>query len=105
MVYYVELEKNRFDDSFGYSIINSLESEGKDIALPSLLLQPFVENAIWHGLLPSNKATKMLSITVEQTEDGVQVAIDDTGVGRRSEERRVGKECVSKCRSRWSPDQ
>lgn len=82
MVYYIELEKNRFDDSFTYTIINSLESEGKDISLPSLLLQPFVENAIWHGLLPSNRATKMLSISVEQSGDSVQVAIDDTGVGR-----------------------
>ncbi|HWK99270.1 MAG TPA: histidine kinase, partial [Parapedobacter sp.] len=82
MVYYIELEKNRFDDSFCYSIINSLKSEGKDISLPSLLLQPFVENAIWHGLLPSNKATKMLTITVKQTEGNVQVVIDDTGVGR-----------------------
>jgi len=82
MTYYIELEKNRFDDSFAYTIMNSLESEGKDVSLPSLLLQPFVENAIWHGLLPSNKATKLLSITVEQTKNGVQIAIDDTGVGR-----------------------
>lgn len=82
MVYYIDLEKNRFDNSFSYSITNALDTAGKDIPLPSLLLQPFVENAIWHGLLPSEKAIKMLAIIVEQTEDGVQVSIDDTGVGR-----------------------
>src|SRR5690606_35943905 len=82
MVYYLELEKNRFDNSFCYTITNELDSVSRDILLPSLLLQPFVENAIWHGLLPSNKPIKMLAIIVEQTEEGVRISIDDTGVGR-----------------------
>src|SRR5690606_6836118 len=37
MVYYLELEKNRFDNSFCYTITNELESAGRDILLPSLL--------------------------------------------------------------------
>jgi tetratricopeptide (TPR) repeat protein len=82
MVYYLDLEKNRFDNSFCYSIVNLLETEGKDIFMPSLLLQPFVENAIWHGLLPSERESKMLSIIVEHIEDTVKISIDDTGVGR-----------------------
>ncbi|RAV29556.1 hypothetical protein DN748_08675 [Sinomicrobium soli] len=80
--YYIELEKNRFDDSFSYTIDNPLEEQGEQICLPSLLLQPFVENAIWHGLLPGNKEVKILSIAVEGTEYETKIRIDDTGVGR-----------------------
>ena len=79
---YVDLEKKRFDDSFYYTIVNPLDTELGDIFLPSLLLLPFVENAIWHGLLPSNKTANILSIIIEKTDNSVRICIDDTGVGR-----------------------
>src|SRR3546814_9064578 len=44
-----------------------------------------------------------LRIRVEYDKDQRTITISDNGIGMRSEERRVGKECVSTCRSRWSP--
>lgn len=80
--YYVELEKNRFDDSFIYSIENHIGEQIQTISIPPMLLQPFVENAIWHGLLPSDSETKRLTISFENVTSGIRIAIDDTGVGR-----------------------
>src|SRR5690606_24995029 len=48
--------------------------------IPPLLLQPFVENAIWHGLQPSTKPEKILSIRFDTTEQ-LQITIEDNGVG------------------------
>src|SRR3546814_13964355 len=52
-----------------------------------------------------NHIRKAKLLTKSLNELGAQVAIEHFGIGSRSEERRVGKECVSTCRSRWSPDQ
>lgn len=81
--YYIKVEKVRFSNDFCFTIDNTLGELTSGVELPSLLLQPFVENAIWHGLLPSNKETKMLSIVIEQGQNSVNIRIDDTGVGRQ----------------------
>lgn len=83
ITYYLELEKNRFSSNFTYIIYNPFENELNKVYLPSLILQPFVENAIWHGLLPSKKETKCVSITVKKNNHIVEVHIDDNGLGRR----------------------
>lgn len=81
--YYIKVEKVRFSNDFCFTIDNNLGELTSGVELPSLLLQPFVENAIWHGLLPSNKETKMLSIVIEQGQNFINIRIDDTGVGRQ----------------------
>lgn len=79
---YLKLEKNRFDQDFSYHInIQSQEDLGH-IYLPPLLLQPFVENAIWHGLLPSRRDQKQLQIDIDRSNGTVEIIIDDNGVGR-----------------------
>lgn len=82
--YYLTLEENRFNDNFSFSIENKIEEEFKDIFLPTLLLQPFVENAIWHGLLPSENERKTVQIKVSSHKLGTLISIDDNGVGRRT---------------------
>lgn len=74
---YLELEKLRFTDDFKYVIIdNNIE----DVSIPPLLIQPFVENAIVHGLL--HKKGKKL-ITIEFTlSDQLNCKIYDNGIGR-----------------------
>ncbi|WP_143960855.1 tetratricopeptide repeat-containing sensor histidine kinase [Litoribacter populi] len=82
---YLQLEKNRFDDHFSYYLNHDglNKSELEDISIPPLLLQPFVENAIWHGLLKSDKPEKRVTIDINSTPKGYEVCIIDNGVGRR----------------------
>lgn len=80
--YYLKLEENRFNDDFSFHIENNLDKKKIDTQLPTLLLQPFVENAIWHGLLPSEKETKKVSVSFSNHPQGIQISIDDNGIGR-----------------------
>ena len=80
--YYLKLEENRFNDDFSFHIENNLDKDKTKTKLPTLLLQPFVENAIWHGLLPSEKETKKVSIVFSDHPQGIQINIDDNGIGR-----------------------
>lgn len=52
--------------------------------IPPLLLQPFVENAIWHGLLLSEQRDKKLSISICKTPDATEITIEDNGVGLKA---------------------
>ena len=79
---YLSLEKMRFEESFTYKIDieNSLEQE--NIYLPPMLLQPFVENAIKHGLL-HKKLDRKLLISFSKKDAQLRICIDDNGVGRK----------------------
>jgi len=79
---YLELEKARFDKNFSYSISTNLREDPTAIYIPSLMLQPFAENAVKHGLMHKN-GLKKLTISFEQTDEGIQVIIEDNGIGRK----------------------
>ena len=51
---YLSLELLRFDNSFSYNITIDEAIDPEEIEIPSMILQPFVENALIHGLLPKN---------------------------------------------------
>lgn len=76
---YLELEQLRFNQKFDFSITKSNDIED-DMALPPLLLQPFVENAIIHGLIPKKEMGK---ITVDFSLNGENLicTITDNGIG------------------------
>jgi ligand-binding sensor domain-containing protein len=78
---YLELEKARFDEGFTYQIdvidIDDLSS----IYVPSLMLQPFAENSVKHGLM-HKQGIKKVEIRFEKEGDGLHVVIDDNGIGR-----------------------
>lgn len=78
---YLKLEKNRFDDCFSYEIKNEMEQWEERDVIPALLLQPFVENAICHGLSPSRREEKCLQITAKSGAAHIQLLIEDNGVG------------------------
>lgn len=84
--HYLTLESNRFDGNFSYNILVNNEEKTKQVMVPPLLLQPYVENAILHGLLPSNKEKKELNIDVLFKNEGVKITIEDNGVGNANEE-------------------
>jgi hypothetical protein len=74
---YLSLEKLRFGKKFEYEIIFN---EERDIDVPSLLIQPFIENALHHGLM-HRKGFKKLSIKFELGEK-LKCVIIDNGIGR-----------------------
>ncbi|HYC28469.1 MAG TPA: histidine kinase, partial [Chitinophagaceae bacterium] len=79
---YVELESLRFKESFTYSIECDPAVDVEETYVPSLLFQPFVENAIWHGLMHKD-GSKRLSIRFHEKSEGVLFCvIEDNGVGR-----------------------
>lgn len=79
--YYLSLEEKRFDENFRFSI-NKVDSDLVDNTLiPPLLLQPFVENAIWHGLLPSPRKRKEININIYKKSSSIEIIIEDNGVG------------------------
>lgn len=82
---YLELELMRFSQRFEYSISLDAEVEQANYKIPSMVLQPFIENAIWHGLLNKEDGHGILSIHFSEYEkDGNRIicTITDNGVGR-----------------------
>jgi LytS/YehU family sensor histidine kinase len=80
---YVEMEKLRFGKQFNYvfDVDNQLDTNA--IAMPPLLIQPFVENAIWHGLKHKTDGVPMLYIRVLGQEKTLRIEVEDNGIGRK----------------------
>lgn len=76
---YLELEQLRFNNKFNFTITKTLDVED-DVALPPLLLQPFVENAIIHGVIP-NKDKGEIAISFSIQNDSLFCVIEDNGIG------------------------
>lgn len=79
---YLDMEKLRVNDKFTYHIAVDEAVEADFVELPPLLIQPYVENAIWHGLMPKD-GPGQVAIRVEQTHDGLSITIEDNGIGRQ----------------------
>ncbi len=83
---YLEMEKLRFDDSFTYKIVVSNCIDKEETLIPTLMIQPLTENAIWHGLM-QNEGEKRLLICFSQLDDTICCTIEDNGIGiKRSEQ-------------------
>lgn len=79
---YLEMESLRFGQSFSYVISVDGRIVQESTKIPHMMVQPFVENAIWHGLLPKQN-NRELSITFQYDSDKTILCIvDDNGVGR-----------------------
>jgi sensor histidine kinase YesM len=78
---YTQLERMRFGDKVEFVFDVDETIDLKDFKVPALILQPFIENAIWHGLMPKETGGK-ITIEVKRIEDTIQCIIDDNGIGR-----------------------
>lgn len=78
---YLELEKLRFGSDFNFQISVNSSLNLQQTHIPSLIIQPFVENAIKHGLL-HKKGEKFIELDFIKTEEGLLISITDNGVGR-----------------------
>jgi hypothetical protein len=79
---YVGLEQIRFQDPFEAVLKIEGDATAESIQIPTMLIQPFVENAIWHGLMPLNERGH-LSVIFRVVNDRLHVSIRDNGVGRK----------------------
>src|SRR3546814_17031066 len=79
---YLKLEALRFDDDFVYQINVDEELEVDMLEIPAMIIQPFVENAILHGLMPLDGPRK-LTIDIVDGGEYVSCSITDNGEGRR----------------------
>jgi len=82
---YLDIEKARFNDDFDYKIIKDETIDAETTKIPSILLQPYVENAIKHGLLHKS-GNKNLTILFENHENELIIKIEDNGIGRKKSE-------------------
>ncbi len=78
---YVGLEQLRFDDAFAFSCDVASDLPATTIQIPPMLLQPYIENAIWHGLMHRD-APGRLALHFRRDGDYVLCVIDDNGIGR-----------------------
>lgn len=76
---YLKLELLRFNNQFTFKI--NCDNEILNYKIPSFLLQPFIENALWHGLL-HKKEIGMLAIDLKKVKDIIFISIEDNGIGR-----------------------
>jgi two-component system, LytTR family, sensor kinase len=81
---YLELEQLRFDGSFNYAIKVDGAIDDDEIKIPPMIVQPFVENSIWHGLMP-RQGERWVQINFSLSSDDLLVCtVTDNGIGREA---------------------
>jgi tetratricopeptide (TPR) repeat protein/anti-sigma regulatory factor (Ser/Thr protein kinase) len=79
---YLKLEHYRFRDKFDYEIINDQTINSEAIEVPPMLIQPYIENAVWHGLRYKEEKGKLV-LRFSQDPENLVVEITDDGIGRK----------------------
>lgn len=79
---YVEMEHRRNNQKFDYQISVSEDVDTEATLIPPLLLQPYIENAIWHGLSQKD-GHGQLDIVIEKTAENLICRVEDNGIGRK----------------------
>jgi hypothetical protein len=81
---YMQMESLRFKNKFCYSIAVDENVDSTSIVIPPMLIQPYVENAIWHGLMHKTNGTEgLVKINISKKEDDLLCEIEDNGIGRK----------------------
>jgi tetratricopeptide (TPR) repeat protein len=79
---YLKLEHYRFRDKFDYEIILADEINREAVMIPPMLIQPYIENAVWHGLR-YRESRGFLSLDFSMIAGELKVRISDNGIGRK----------------------
>lgn len=80
---YIELEHSRFKDKFDYHIHIDETIPIASYKIPPMLLQPYIENAIWHGLRYRDSKGVLEVFVDQKTESSISISITDNGIGRK----------------------
>ncbi|MCD6065327.1 MAG: tetratricopeptide repeat protein [Bacteroidetes bacterium] len=80
---YVELEQLRFNNKFEFNLQVDESVNEAEVTVPAMLIQPYIENAIWHGLMNLEEERKgILTVDVSQSDGMLRICITDNGIGR-----------------------
>ena len=79
---YVEIEKMRFKNNFNYIFDIQPSARMNEIQIPPLIIQPYVENAIWHGLKHKKDGDAILKIVIYEEFEYFYIRVEDNGIGR-----------------------
>ncbi len=80
---YISLEQLRFSNSFMYNLSIADAIDADNVEIPTMLIQPYVENAIWHGLMNLKAERKaILQIDISIVNNLLKIVIEDNGIGR-----------------------
>ena len=80
---YIDLEQLRFNNKFSFTTHIDPALRNGDYSVPSLLVQPYVENAIVHGLAHSEEANLNLTVAAQLENNNIKYIITDNGIGRQ----------------------
>ena len=82
MTLYMNIENIRFDNEIKYKVEIEKNVNTETIKVPSLILQPFLENALWHGLSSKTRNKEILVEVKKPKHDTISIIITDNGIGR-----------------------
>ena len=79
---YLEIESVRFDKKFNFKILRSGDIEDNEFKIPPMIIQPYVENAIWHGLSNKENGVGEITLSFALENNCIKCIIEDNGIGR-----------------------
>ena len=77
---YTQLEAMRLNGNLTYNFDIDPNLDLKSVMVPALIIQPFIENAIWHGIVPKEEGT--INVNVKGDDNAIMCEVDDDGIGR-----------------------
>lgn len=78
---YLSLEKLRFGDDLRYEIYTDPNLNVNEINIPNMILQPYVENAILHGIMPNNESGNIIVKFLKNNTNELKIVVQDDGIG------------------------
>jgi len=80
---YLQMESLRFNEKFKYEIQLDIQDDPESVKLPPMIIQPYLENAIWHGLMhKQDSEEKTVKLRVKKEGQKLIIQIEDNGIGR-----------------------
>ena len=79
---YIEIESMRFDNKFDYEVKMEKGLDSERVMIPPMLMQPFVENSIWHGLMQKKEGKGKIDLSLRRNNGDLICLIEDNGIGR-----------------------
>ncbi len=80
--HYIQMEQMRFQERFEYKVVVEKDVLTTALYVPPLLLQPYAENAVWHGMMHLEDRVGLLTIRISLKDRDVIIEIEDNGIGR-----------------------
>lgn len=80
---YLKLEHSRFIDKFDYEVEIAENLNINEYQIPPMLLQPYIENAVWHGLRYKQEKGFLKVAFLKKNEESIRIEISDNGIGRK----------------------